>query len=181
MLYPFRWFQKILNVLYVRWHVLHTFMDSFQGCYKDGTEPGTQDCRWLVSIVFIIRYSIFAVSIFITGSLNFPIDSITLALYALSLVVVQPFKAKFSHYSTINAIYMLFLALFYAAMTGIELTSTRSYNLTTLIFVVSLSLGLLPLLYVSLITLKWIIHHRKFGFEVFRRWQATRNGYEQML
>ena len=181
MLYPFRWFQKILNILPIRWHVLHTFMDSFQGCYKDGTEPGTRDCRWFVSIVFIIRYSIFAVSIFITGSLNFPIDSITLALYALSLVVVQPFKAKFSHYSTINAIYMLFLALFYAAMTGIELTSTRSYNLTTPIYVVSLSLGLLPLLYVSLITLKWIIHHRKFGFEVFRRWQATRNGYEQML
>ena len=21
-------------------------LDSFQGCYKDGTEPGTFDCRW---------------------------------------------------------------------------------------------------------------------------------------
>ena len=53
MLYPFRWFQKILNVLSVRWHVLHTFMDSFLGCYKDGTESGTRDCRWFASLLLI--------------------------------------------------------------------------------------------------------------------------------
>ena len=59
MLYPFRWFRKILNVLPVRWHVLHTFMDSFQGCYKDGTEPGTRDCRWFASFSFIVRCILF--------------------------------------------------------------------------------------------------------------------------
>ena len=37
-LYPFRWFQKLLPG---HWYILHTFMDSFQGCYKDGMEPGT--------------------------------------------------------------------------------------------------------------------------------------------
>ena len=33
-LYPFAFFQKFLNCIPVRWHILHTFMDSFTGCYK---------------------------------------------------------------------------------------------------------------------------------------------------
>ena len=183
MLYPFRWFQKILNVLPVRWHVLHTFMDSFQGCYKDGTEPGTQDCRWFASVFFIVRGVGFVVAIFDTGSSYLSIGSIISALFALSLVIIQPFKAKFSHYSTINAIYMLFLALFCASISGIELSSTR-YHVFTIIwlfYVIAMISGFLPLLYVSINTLKWIVHHRKFGFEVFRRWQAKRNGFVQLL
>ena len=177
MLYPFRWFQKILNVLPVRWHVMHTFMDSF---HKDGTEPGTQDCRWFVSFFFIVRCILFITSIVITGSSFFPIGSIILAIFALLLIVVQPFKAKFSHYSTINAVYLILLSLVYVVITGIELASTKFQNFTWIFYAILSATGILPLLYVSLITLKWIIHHRKFGLEVFKRWQATIHGYEQL-
>ena len=180
MLYPFRFFQKILNALPVRWHVLHTFMDSFLGCYKDGTEPGTRDCRWFASVFFIFRYVFIIVSIFATGSSNFPISAVIVTIFVLLLVIVQPFKAKFYYYSTANSIFMLFLALCHASITGILVASTKYYHFSWLFYVVSMSLGILPLLYVSLITLKWIIRHRKFGLDVFRRWQATRNGYEQL-
>ena len=43
ILYPFRCFQKCLPYCQIQWHFLHAFVDSFQGCYKDGTEPGTYD------------------------------------------------------------------------------------------------------------------------------------------
>ena len=43
-LYPCRCFQRFLNRLNVNSQVLHTFMDTFQGCFKDGTN-GTRDCR----------------------------------------------------------------------------------------------------------------------------------------
>ena len=62
-LYPFCWFQKLLNLLPVRWYILHTFVDSFQGCYKDGTEPGTRDYRWCASMFFIARYLLFLIFI----------------------------------------------------------------------------------------------------------------------
>ena len=55
ILYPCSCFQKLLNRLPVRWFILHTLMDSFQGCYKDGTEPGTRDCRWMSSIYFFFK------------------------------------------------------------------------------------------------------------------------------
>ena len=44
-LYPFQFFHKFLSLFPLRWHFLHAFVDSFQGCYKDSTEPGTVDCR----------------------------------------------------------------------------------------------------------------------------------------
>ena len=45
IVYPFKVCQRCFNVLPFRSQILlHTFMDSFQGCYKDGTEIGTQDC-----------------------------------------------------------------------------------------------------------------------------------------
>ena len=37
LLYLFRCFQRVLQVFPGRWYVLHTFVDSFQGCFKDGT------------------------------------------------------------------------------------------------------------------------------------------------
>ena len=55
ILYPLRCFQKFLNLLPVRWHILHTFMDSFLGCYKDGTEPGTRDWQAFMSIFILCR------------------------------------------------------------------------------------------------------------------------------
>ena len=55
LLYPFSCFQKVLNTLPIRQHVLHTFMDSFLGCYKDGTQPDTRDCRWFAAFLFSSR------------------------------------------------------------------------------------------------------------------------------
>ncbi len=34
--YPFRFFQRFLNMFPVNWYIFHTFMDLFQGCYKNG-------------------------------------------------------------------------------------------------------------------------------------------------
>ena len=54
-LYPFQLFQKFLSIFPMRWHFLHAFVDSFQGCYKDGTEPGAVDCRWFAQLGLFIR------------------------------------------------------------------------------------------------------------------------------
>ena len=55
VIYPFQCFQKLLNLFPLRWYILHTFMDTFQGCYKDGTEAGTHDYLWFASTFLILR------------------------------------------------------------------------------------------------------------------------------
>ena len=179
MLYPFRWFQKILNLLPVCWHVLHTFMDSFQGCYKDGTEPGTRDCRWFVSFSFIVRCFLFMLSVVAPDSSYFPIGCIAFTLLALMIYLTNPFKAKVGHYTDLNTMHVLFFAIFYSSLIGTQLISVGVFSYIVLANLSSF-LVCLPLLYVSIITLQWMVRHRKFGLEVFRRWQVARQGYHHL-
>ena len=62
LLYPLRLFERFLNLFPIPWHILHTFVDSYQGCYKDGTEPGTRDCRGFASLFFVFFICIYAFS-----------------------------------------------------------------------------------------------------------------------
>ena len=54
ILYPTKLFQKCLGCCKQRWLALHTFVDAFQGCYKDGTN-GTHDCRYFAGIYLRLR------------------------------------------------------------------------------------------------------------------------------
>ena len=53
--YPTTLFQKTLGCFpRVNWHFLHTFMDHFQGCYKNGTN-NTWDYRYIAGMYLLIR------------------------------------------------------------------------------------------------------------------------------
>jgi len=59
-LYPCHCFQRGLNKLGLRCGTLHIFMDSFQGCYKNGTS-GTRDCRYFAGFYLLIRIALMGV------------------------------------------------------------------------------------------------------------------------
>jgi len=103
MLYPFKSFQRQLNKCPFHWHILHTFMDSFQGYYKDGTEPGTRDCRWFASMFFLVQFLAFIIGVSTPTSLFFPLYSVLLVLLSILLITIQPFKANTSYKANINA------------------------------------------------------------------------------
>ena len=55
ILYPTRLFRKCVSCWgFRRWHVLHMFVESFQGQYKDGTN-GTRDFRMVSASFLILR------------------------------------------------------------------------------------------------------------------------------
>ena len=57
LLYPCQCFQRCLNHYNIHYQVLHTFMDVFQGSYKDGSN-GTRDCRWFTSLYLMLRIAV---------------------------------------------------------------------------------------------------------------------------
>ncbi len=70
-------------------------VDSVQGRYKDGTEPGTRDCRWFSTVPFIFR-----VLFFMMISINFntamlPYITHVFTLGAIVTILVDPFKHNF--------------------------------------------------------------------------------------
>ena len=179
LLYPFQWFQKLLNIFPVRWYILHTFMDSFYDCYKNGTEPGTRDCRWFVSLFYIVRIMIFLIGPFTLNSMYFIMGSMCLVLFAILMMNIRPFKTDFSHYTDINVIFIILLASCYVTVVGINDASFRSHdNMIWIIYVLALTFGILPLLFISVIILYWIFKRRKFGFELIQRMRALRQGYD---
>ena len=55
ILYPTRIFRKCITCCrFRRWHALHTFMEAFQGQYKDGTN-GTRDFRMVSALCLVFR------------------------------------------------------------------------------------------------------------------------------
>ena len=153
-------------------------MDSFYGCYKNGTEPGTSDCRWFASLFYILRILMFFIALFTLNSMYYIIGSMCLVLFAILMINIHPFKTCLSHHTDINVIFILFFASWYVTVTGIDIASIRKHEMTWIFYVFTLTFGILPLLYISVIVLYWIYKRRRFGFELIRRMCALRLGYD---
>ena len=176
IVYPFRWFQKLLNIVPIRWYVLHTFMDSLQGHYKDGTQPGTRDCRWFASVWFVIRILMIAIGAGTHNSMFFPMAAVPAVTIVILLINLEPFKEN--HHTITNGVFTVAVALSYTTAAGLGMTN---YNMSwSLLCVVTLSF-VLPLLYVTALTLHWMYRHRKFGLRIFNRLHWQRQGYNIML
>ena len=116
ILYPCRCFQKLLNRLPVRWFILHTLMDSFQGRFKDGTEPGTRDCRWFSSIYFMLGFLLCVAYAFNLNIMILNFTTITFILIAFIFVTAQPYKSSVHHYNTVNIFFNLMAALLFSLL-----------------------------------------------------------------
>ena len=84
-------------------YALHIFIDAFQGHYKDGTEPGTHDCRWFAGIYFLGRIMIlFAIFGAIKSCVCYTLAGFSLMAIGMLIILLQPFKStKVNTYHTL--------------------------------------------------------------------------------
>ena len=101
-LYPCRCLQRCLNYCRIRCQALHIFMDSFQGCYKNGTNS-TCDCRWFAALYQMIRIAMIAM----VGMFSFSNFLVPLALVLILLLLFL--IALFHHINSIFIILLTFL------------------------------------------------------------------------
>jgi hypothetical protein len=174
-LYPFSWFQKLLNLFPLRWYILHTFMDSFQGCYKDGTEPGTRDCRWFAGVFLFIRLVLILIAALTLGVMFYVYSTITLAIVIIMLISIRPYKEHLHHHMYTNAIFLLLLALWNVACIG-KVYAQQFQKMKGYIVLIGIFL-ILPLLFISAIAIHWMHRKRKFGSRLISRIDAWRQGY----
>ena len=180
ILYPFHWFQKFLNLFPVRWYVLHTFMDSFQGCFKNGTQPGTCDFRWFASVFFLARLLIFLGAPFIQGPLLLAYFAKGIVLIIIIIVTSEPFKVSFAYLRDTTTLFMLLLTLGTAVSLGPDIALFSHPTMQTVLLYTKLSVAFLPLLYIFAITLHWMYRRGLFRAKLIRRLCAWRRGYEML-
>ena len=177
-LYPFAFFQKFLNCIPVRWHILYTFMDAFQGVYKDGTESGTRDCRWFAAVFFLVRVMGFVAYAFAHNIIFFYLAAILLILLVLLIVNVQPFKAPVAHYSKVNATFFSLFILIYIVICGKSVAGIKVRQFLQVFYVLLTFAGFTPLLYTLLLILYWIYSHSGLGSMLASMIRFRRRGYK---
>ena len=91
-LFPCRCFQRFLHHYEFRNLVLTTFMDAFQGCYKDGTN-GTRDCRYFAAMYFILLGVLFGSIATALTRFVLPATISILITFAVIIVIARPYKS----------------------------------------------------------------------------------------
>ncbi len=89
---------------------LHIFMDTIQGCFKNGTEKGTVDLRWFSGIIFGVRI-FFTIVFGLTLNISFyALAASILILFVIVFIIAEPYKARFRHLSVQFVIFVLLIA-----------------------------------------------------------------------
>ena len=177
-LYPFKFFQNFLSCFPVRWHILHIFADSFLGCYKDGSEPGTRDCRYFAVLFFVARILSFLIYASTVSSTYFNATIVLWLLFAIMITIAQPFKEVVNYYTKINLFYILLLVIVYTSIAGIDIAEIKDIRFYKPFIVLTTVFVVTPLFYISFITIHWLYTQRKWGKDFIVNIQAWRQGYD---
>ena len=87
-LYPCGWFRKCLSFCGASNHVLHTFMEAFQGCYRH--QP--RDCRYFAALYLLLRILNNLSSVVFIHTPGLAVSCFLFILVILSLVLIAPYR-----------------------------------------------------------------------------------------
>jgi hypothetical protein len=124
LLYPFQLFHKLLSFFPFNWHFLHAFVDSFQGCYKDGTKPGTFDCRWFSGCILLIRILFFVIYGLTLSAVFYVYAIILLVILLIAIINIDPYKKESVRYPSTDSIFFIFGSLVLTLILGRETVMT---------------------------------------------------------
>ena len=177
-LYPLRAFQAFLNSCQWQCSALHIFADTFQGCYKNGTD-GTRDYRWFAGLHFLMRFAIVALYDFnryrrVTSFLS----TLSVSFYIVVLAVCQPYK-KPVHLK--QDMVLLFGLLLWNSAVLVTLLDVENATLHYFLHLVILLLGsLIPFLYIAGIIINWLLVVKKLHMWIFIKLKKAFHSEDQL-
>ena len=104
--YPFAWFQQILNKVGLNSLTLRTFVEVFQGHFKDGTN-NTRDFRYLSGFLFLVPLMVQLTYTIIQSSMYYPVVSVLILIYLTLHLIFRPYKRSIHNYITITMLMFL--------------------------------------------------------------------------
>ena len=180
LLYPMRCFQQCLGCIGVRWHALPIFIDAFQGCYKDGTN-GTRDCRYF-AVAFLIARILLCVAFSLNQTGMFYVAGLFVLLaLAMAIVIVKPYKPRFSTYNAVDSVLVLIMALWCATAMCIIIAGLESHSWLKFSVPLAFTVALLPLFYISFVTIHWMFTQRQFWQRMLGRVRGLIGGNRRQM
>ena len=157
LLYPFQFFQKILTLFSINWYSLRIYVDSFQGCYKDGTEPGTFDCRWFSALMLFTRPICFIIYGLTLSMMTFAYALILNATVLILFVNIHPYKKTTVRYPSTDTTFFILLGLFFSAILGMDLSTIESSIYGPILVIICVISACVPLFYITFFVFSWLI------------------------
>ena len=159
LLFPFAFFQKFLSSCKLQSLALTTFVEAFQGCFKDGTN-GTPDRRYFAGIYFVFRLIVFSIFALVV---DFRVVLLSLQFIftagAVLFAIFQPYKVSF--YNKLDVIMFGILAMLYSILLYIFSEFFQTLAISKSAFIVFHVLLLLPMLYISAYAIYWIVNQKE--------------------
>ena len=149
-LYPCQCFQRLLNRWNCNGQVLHYFMDSFQGSFKNGTN-GTRDCRYFAAIYLIARIVIHLGFIVTYNTFSTFVQTSLLLIMIVLLTCFQPYK--FNFYTKLDICFLASLCLI--VNSAWEINGKSAQTLSSHVNILYFLLLFVPILYLPCL----LLHH----------------------
>ena len=142
-------------------------MDTFQGCYKDGTN-GTRDCRYFAGLYLWIRIVLMGIYALTRTDFYYPLATVAVAVFGIFFAIFQPYKV--TAHNTIGIFLTFSIVIGYSsAMAGIissAQTVVKSFHDTSVVMIVFTYL--MPLFYFVGVVVYWIVVRKKLPQKCFR-------------
>ena len=152
-LYPTRAFQNCLNYCKIKGLALHTFVDIFQGCFKDGTN-GTQDYRYFAGLYFALRIIIILTTLGGFRYIALLGSTLILIIASMLFAILQPYKKPI--YNVIDACMFALFAVIHMFIISHNALILLTAQPSEAMMVLTDILWMLPLLY-SVIYFIWFL------------------------
>ena len=136
LFYQNRVFQKCLNFCKFKCVLIHELANICQGCFKNGTSPGTKDYRWFAGLYLLLRI-IFLLTL--NHTYHQLLYLVLLSIMTILVGTLRPYKVDL--YNTVDSVFFMNLALYVSFYAYSKLYEDLSLVYTAVFF-------LIPLVYI---------------------------------
>ena len=169
-LYPCSCFQRCLNRTGRKWQPLHTFMDAFQGHYRNGTD-GTPDLRYFAGIYLLLRIVVYASTVVIYLTTSYAYTAAIIAVTAVGVALARPYKKHI--YNIIDTCLLITVALLYVTLVPqLLLQPPRKEGYLSLINAVLVAF---LVLYIPAVSISWLVSLKRI-FRWYKKLQLKLRG-----
>ena len=167
IIYPCRCFQRFLGLFQFRFHALHTFMDAFQGCYKNGTN-GTRDCRYFAAAYLLVRLLLFVVYTISPAHVYYLMAPAVLIITAVLVAVVQPYITHF--YNVLDTVLIIMPAIFYVSVMVQPFIGCNQNSWFLIVPDVLIAIAIIfPLGYLGIFLLYWVVSTKRIARKISQK------------
>ena len=156
LLYPISALQKCLTRCKMNSQALRAFIETFQGCFKDGTD-GTKDCRYFAGLYFLLRIISLLLS-FASIEVYIATSALLYQFIAVLVAVIQPYRRHFNNIVD-PTIFTILGAVYSLSLCHVVIIFLRGETSPALLYAVDV-LFTLPLLYLILYLTCWVISRK---------------------